>query len=833
MKTPTLLALSLLIAVSFSRRYGRNERLLRNQERGYVTRNAYDDSNSNSNSMWRSMEMDEDSDLEGRDEQHSQNAQDEVGDEEDPNVHITIIKHQTNNIAHHGDFHLLHGMPLGTEQLEESYDDDETVSDEEAACGKIADANGDGQITGAEKRAFINCLKGARGGFDADGDGEVTEQEMRCGLQSDTNNNGKIDASEVAEFEQCLGIRGKEHLGPEHNKPVSKAEMACTKIADADGDGMISADEKKAFIACLKGAKGGYDGDKDKTVSPKELRCGFEADKDKNGVLDKQEIAAFEECLGIKPKAKAGAKPKKGAKPAKGAAKPKVPLKPKAKVPLKTPAKPAAPKPHGYDMDGNGVVTAEEQACGMIADSNGDGHITGAEKRAMIQCLKGAKLDYDANHDQVLTVRELRCAMKADVNKDGKLDSKEIIVFETCLGLRTQKLGYDADNDGKVSPEEQACGKIVDTDHNGRIDKTETKAFIACLKGAKGGYDGNKDTSVSAAELRCGVSADANMNGHLDADEMAAFKKCLAAADKGAKVSPPAQRPTQAEYRKAKEALDALDFDGDGKVSEKERKFGMKYDADKNGKLDAAERVKARAAWAKEQAKQRLKAKKALSGMDFNGDGKVSEREKAFGKNFDCDENGKLDKEERKRAARAWALARYAKKKAEKKAGAGFKGLDLDGDGKISDEERQFGMKFDANKNGKLDKDEMVKAAKAWAEKRAIALKKAQGKIAKMQAKLKGSAASAREAEYDDEYAYAEEYYGDDDEEEDYGYGYFDDEYDDEYGDEYYGDYYDDEEYYGDEYYDEEDYDDGYYEDYADYDDFEYAEDDSAEEYYY
>merc|ERR1719373_1528504 len=203
--------------------------------------------------------------------------------------------------------------------------------------------------------------------------------------------------------------------------------------------------------------------------------------------------------------------------------------------------------------------------------------------------------------------------------------------------------------------------------------------------------------------------------------------------------------------------------------------------------------------------------------MDFNGDGTVSQREKEFGRMFDCDENGKLDKSERMRAAKAWALSRYQNKKRMKaEGGKGFTGLDLDGDGKVSEEEKKFGMKFDANGNGKLDKDELVKAAKAWAEKRADALKAAQGKIAKMQAKV--AKAAAREAGFDDEYAYAEEYYGDEGyDEEDYGYGYFDDEY---YDDEEYDEGYDDE-YYG-EYYDDADY---YEEDYGDYDDFEYADD--------
>ena len=142
----------------------------------------------------------------------------------------------------------------------------------------------------------------------------------------------------------------------------------------------------------------------------------------------------------------------------------------------------------------------------MIADADGNGQLSAAEKRAMIQCLKGAKLDYDHNRDKVLTVRELRCAMKADVNKDGKMDAKEMLVFERCLGIRKEQgaPGYDADHDGQVSAEEAACG---------------------------------------------------------------------------------------------------LDLDGNGKASEREKAFALKFDADKNGKLDKEERKRAATAWALERAK--------------------------------------------------------------------------------------------------------------------------------------------------------------------------------------------------------------------------------------
>ena len=139
--------------------------------------------------------LDEDSDLE---EQHSQGEQEQEGAEDPGNVHITIIRQQTNNIAHHGDFHLLHG----TEQWEESNDDDETVSDEEAACGKVVDANGNGRVDPAEKRAFIACLKGTRGGYDGpDADSAVSAEELRSGCRATRTTTARSPPR------RCLGIR--------------------------------------------------------------------------------------------------------------------------------------------------------------------------------------------------------------------------------------------------------------------------------------------------------------------------------------------------------------------------------------------------------------------------------------------------------------------------------------------------------------------------------------------------------------------------------------------------------------------------------------------------
>ena len=101
----------------------------------------------------------------------------------------------------------------------------------------------------------------------------------------------------------------------------------------------------RAFIACLKGAKGAYDGsDEDDKVSQKELECGVQADANANGKIDKEEIAAFEKCLGLDYPAKG----KKGGKQS---------------------------GMNGYDQDGDGKISPAEEQCGKQFDANKNGVI--------------------------------------------------------------------------------------------------------------------------------------------------------------------------------------------------------------------------------------------------------------------------------------------------------------------------------------------------------------------------------------------------------------------------------------------------------------------------
>jgi len=398
-------------------------------------------------------------------------------------------------------------------------------------------------------------------------------------VQADANSNGKIDKDEIAAFEKCLGI---DEASKEKKKPgmkgydqdgdgkVSAKEQQCGAEFDENKNGVIDKEEMPKFLACLKGAAGGYDGpDPDKTVSMAELKCGMAVDKNNNGVIDKDEMKAFEACLGISQKGKTGS---------------------------------------GYDWDGDKVVSKEEQACAMIVDANGNGKIDENEKKAMIQCLKGAKGDYDQNKDGTLTPKELKCAMKADSNRNGKIDAKEVFDFEVCLGL---KKGYDANGDGAVSKEEMACGKIVDANGNGKIDKEEMKAFMACLKGAKGDYDGEKDNKVSEAEMQCAAKADANHNGRIDKAEIAAFETCLEDVE---------MMDILSEYNAQAVKKDPHHPDEHGAENMlKNHAFASLFDCNKDGSLDEGEMKNAATAWMLAQQKAEESYYDMMDYAGYNG----------------------------------------------------------------------------------------------------------------------------------------------------------------------------------------------------------------------
>merc|ERR1711902_156696 len=118
---------------------------------------------------------------------------------------------------------------------------------------------------------------------------------------------------------------------------------------------------------------------------------------------------------------------------------------------------------------------------------------------------------------------------------------------------------------------------------------------------------------------------DKNRNGVMDKEEMKAFKQCL-----------------------------GIDFDGDGKVSPKERACAKIVDKDENFKIDENER-KAMIACLKESAKAKHKP--------------PSKKEIKCKKEADLDKNGKIEAEEIEAFEKCMAMkpGKKGKKKVSKK----------------------------------------------------------------------------------------------------------------------------------------------------------------------
>merc|ERR1719384_1916783 len=140
--------------------------------------------------------------------------------------------------------------------------------------------------------------------------------------------------------------------------------------------------EKIAFVACLKGAKKGYDGNGDAKVTPDELRCGLAADANHSGAVDKKEIEAFKKCL-------------KAAKPSKKAVKKKKVVKMKVnKKEIKKELKKKGVV--GHDFDGDGKVESNEKEFAKLFDMNDDGMLNKEELKRAKLAWKLARTEFGA-----------------------------------------------------------------------------------------------------------------------------------------------------------------------------------------------------------------------------------------------------------------------------------------------------------------------------------------------------------------------------------------------------------------------------------------------------
>jgi len=287
--------------------------------------------------------------------------------------------------------------------------------------------------------------------------------------------------------------------------------------------------------------------------------------------------------------------------------------------------------------------------------------------------------------------------------KDGELTSDEFYTAsEKEMSTKTFLRSFDTFR----------AMKAFDKDKNSTIDWVEAAAYRADLR------------------KRVLAEFDANKDSRLKGPEREAANRALAAG-KFSKLRGMAGR--QEAFMKK------YDKDGDGKLSDEERKaIGEgyrkraieKYDKNGDGKLSDEERKAMRrgrgGAW--QAATERWR----MQHFDLDADGVLSEAEEADQKEFqgqfvtmgkkmdvkfnDLNGDGKVSREERQSIGREWA------KSAIPMMALAATYMDADGDGTVSPAERDgfgkkiqtgmikwmedFGNEFDSDKNGRLDKKE-------------------------------------------------------------------------------------------------------------------------------
>ena len=153
-----------------------------------------------------------------------------------------------------------------------------------------------------------------------------------------------------------------------------------------------------------------------------------------------------------------------------------------------------------------------------------------------------------------------------------------------------------------------------------------------------------------------------------------------------------------------------------GKCGGHDKRLLAKYDADKDGKLDDAERAKAKA--------------------------DCKKRHDKYVKKYDKNKDGKLDAEERKAAHDARKKCSHHGKCHCKRGGY---------HGKCGDFRNKLLAKYDADKDGKLDDKEKAAMHKAWREKWELARydKNKDGKLDKAELAARDKARAEREKRHE------------------------------------------------------------------------------------
>jgi len=274
---------------------------------------------------------------------------------------------------------------------------------------------------------------------------------------------------------------------------------------------------------------------------------------------------------------------------------------------------------------------------------------------------KSGKLNWPEAEKYRLAVQAM-VLTRYDKDKSGKLNGAERDDANKMLarGLRRprgrgwSRARWDRNRDGKVDEEEKKAMEAEGTKWRQRMEEWTQK------------WDADEDGKLSAEERQAAAEAmrkdyekrllekwDANDDGKLDEKEQATMRESF---------------QKQMDERMNQWLLRRHDKDGDGKLNEEEQ--------------TAADAEKER--WAKAREEFRKQAEAAMNKIDTNGDGQISEQERQAAmesaraewdrrrKEMDADGDGQISREERRA---------YFQKIQEK--------YDEDGDGKLSPEERR------------------------------------------------------------------------------------------------------------------------------------------------
>jgi len=577
--------------------------------------------------------------------------------------------------------------------------------------------------------------------IDPNGDGSVSPEEFEKACadlnippanakkllkEADTDGSGEISPEE---WEAAAKMSEKE-LQQAMAKNLGAGGAAAADAMDADGDGKVSADELK------KGLKKAGATDEEAEQFAKEM------DKDGDGKVDADELHkgtggdALDEARGYKHPSAAGDS-------AAGAGGITVPeFKDRATKKYKTPQEAF----DAFDVNPkDGKISPEELAAGGATleppvtpeeaktlfkpiDENGDG---GIDPEEFFKILGGCATCKEAFIP--LTVPEFKERAKAkhgtpqaafdafDTSPtDGKISPNELQAGGALLQppvTPDQAKGLfgpiDKNGDGGISPEEffEALGGCAD------CGKTFSPTAPG-LAGPGGPAEGGA-ADAAAEEPAAGQIGDLDGDGKISPEEKMAKTKALDKDGDGV-ISPAEMGEAAASGKLSPEEMKKMDTDGDGKLSGDEIKQAAKassadpadrqkaLDADGDGKLSGDELAKAAAEGKLPPAEMKK--------LDKDGDGKLSPDEL---------EQGAKEANTKAAAAAPKEKMKSAMKKKFKSPEEAMKTMDADGDGKISPEEMEQGLKdqgvspdeakkmakdLDKDGDGKVSPDEMYAA---------------------------------------------------------------------------------------------------------------------------